>query len=79
MKVKKILKLIVCILGAIILSVFIWLVLHMLPKILMFFVAFLIVVYLYWPSKKRVLFLEILGPVLALELTLLLTINLIIL
>jgi len=76
---KRILKFIVWTLGAIILSAFIWSALYILPRILMFFVAFLIIVCLYWPGKKRGLFLGVLGPVLALELTLLLTINLIIL
>jgi len=77
--IKKILKFIVCILGAIILSVFIWAILYLLPKILMFFVVSLIVVYLYWTGKKHGLFLKIFSSVLLLELLLLLTISLIIL
>lgn len=79
----RMLKFIMCILGAIMLSVPIWFALLLLggehPRILAFLIASLAVAYLYWPGKKHGLFLEVLGPVLLLELLLLLTINLIIL
>ena len=56
-----------------------WLASLRLPlRILTFLIPGLIVAYLYWPGKKRGLFFGVLGPVLALELALLLTINLII-
>lgn len=76
---RQVLKLIKFTFGAIVLSTFFWTGLYVLPRILTFLVAGLILVYLYWPSKKRGFFLRVLGPVLALELALLLTINLIIL
>jgi len=60
-------------------STFLWTGLYVMPRLLMFLVAGLIVAFLYWFGKKRGLFLRVLGPVLALELALLLTINLIIL
>ena len=76
---RKVLKLIRFTFGAIVLSTFLWTGLYTLPRILTFLIAGLIVFCLYWPSKKRGLFLKVLGPVLVLELALLLTINLIIL
>ena len=76
---KRVLKLIKFTFGAIVLSTFLWTGLYAMPRILTFLVAGLVVFCLYWPSKKRGLFLKVLGPVLALELALLLTIRLIIL
>ncbi len=75
---KRVLKLIKFTFGAIVLSSFLWVALCGLPRILTFLVAGLVVAYLYWPGKKRGLFLGVLEPVLALELALLLTINLMI-
>lgn len=75
---KRVLKLIGFTLGAIALSTLLWSALCLMPRILMFLVAGLVVAYLYWPGKKRGLFLGVLGPVLALELAVLLTINLMI-
>ncbi len=75
----QVLKLIKFTFGAIVISTFLWTGLYAMPRILTFLVAGLILVYLYWPNKKRGLLPKILGPVLALELALLLTINLIIL
>ncbi len=75
---KRVLKLIVFTFGAIALSALLLTVLCALPRILTFLVAGLVVAYLYWPGKKRGLFLGVLEPVLALELALLLTINLMI-
>ncbi len=76
---RQVLKLIKFTFGAIVLSTFLWTGLYAIPRILTFLVAGLILVYLYWFGKKRGLLLRILGPVFALELALLLTINLIIL
>lgn len=76
---KRVLKLIGFTFGAIALSTFLWSALYLMSRILTFFIAGLVVAYLYWPGKKRGLFLGVLGPVLALELVLPLTINLIIL
>ena len=75
----QVLKLIKFTFKAIVISTFLWTGLYVMPRILMFLVAGLILAYLYWPGKKRGLLPEVLGPVLALELALLLTINLIIL
>lgn len=77
--IRQVLKLIKSTFGAIVLSTFLWTGLYVMPRIFMFLVAGLIVAFLYWFGKKRGLFLGVLGPVLALELALLLTINLIIL
>jgi len=77
----RVLKLVKFTFGAIVLSSFLWLPLcglSNLSPILTFLIAALVVAYLYWPGKKRGLFLGVLGPVLALELAVLLTINLII-
>jgi hypothetical protein len=76
---RQVLKLIKFTFKAIVLSTFLWTGLYVMPRILMFLAAGLILVYLYWPGKKRGFFPKVLGPVFALELALLLTINLIIL
>ena len=76
---RQVLKLIKFTFGAIVLSTFLWTGLYVLPRIFTFLVAGLIVVCLYWLGKKSGLFLKVLGPVFALEIALLLTINLIIL
>ena len=75
---RQVLKLIKFTFGAIVVSTFLWTGLYVMPRILMFLVAGLILVYLYWFGKRSGLFLKVLGPVFALELALLLTINLII-
>ncbi len=56
-----------------------WVVFSLMPRVLTFLIAGLIVFYLYWPGKKRGLFLTVLGPIILLELLSFLTINLIIL
>lgn len=76
---RQVLKLIRFTFGAIVVSTFLWTGLYVLPRILTFLVAGLVVACLYWLGKKPGLFLKVLGPVFALELALLLTINLIIL
>ena len=55
-----------------------WVLFSSIPRIFTFLIAGLIVTYLYWPNKKRGLFLTILGSVFLLELLSFLTINLII-
>jgi len=84
--VGRVLKLTTFIFGAIVLSIFFQLALLFLWVLALRFipngtdlVTGLVIAYLYWPGKKRGLFLRVLGPVLALELALFLTINLIIL
>jgi len=84
--INQVLKLIAFTFGAIVLSIFFQLALLLLWALGLRFipngtnlVTGLAIAYLYWPGKKRGLFLRALGAVLALELALLLTINLIIL
>jgi hypothetical protein len=75
----KMLKFTMCMLGAIVLSLFFFLAsLFLFPSYFASILAFLILVYLYWP-KKRWLFSEVLGPVFLLGFLLSLTISLIIL
>ncbi len=76
---RQVLELIKFTFKAIVFSTFLWTGLYVMPRIVMFLAAGLILVYLYWPGKKRGFFSRVLGPVFALELALLLTINLIIL
>lgn len=80
----QVLKLITPTLAAIVLSIFFQLALFFLWALVLRsipggtdFVTALVVVYLYWPGKKRGLFLTVFGAVLALELALLLTIKMI--
>jgi hypothetical protein len=83
---SRVLKLITFTFGAIVLSIFFQLALLFLWALALRFipggtelVTGLVIAYLYWHGEKRGLFLRIFGPVLALELALFLTINLIIL
>lgn len=76
---KQVLRLIKFTFGAIALSTFLWTGLYVMPRIFMFLAAGLILVCLYWFGKKRSFFLRVLDSVFALELALLLTINLLIL
>jgi hypothetical protein len=80
----QVLKLIGFTSGAIVLSIFFQLVLFFLWALALRFVpggtnfvTGLVIVYLYWPGKKRGLFLRVFGAVLVLELALLLTIKLV--
>lgn len=84
--VRQVLKLIAFTFGAIVLSIFFQLALFFLWALALRFmpsgtelVTGLVIAYLYWPGKKRGFFLRVFGAVLALELAMLLTINLIIL
>ena len=81
---RQVLKLITFTSGAIVFSIFfqfalflLW-ALQLMPNITDI-VTILVIAYLYWPGKKRGLFSEILGPILVLEMALILTISLIIL
>lgn len=56
-----------------------WTGMYLMPRIITLLIAGFILTYLYWPGKKRGLFLTVLGPVFLLELLLFLTINLIVL
>lgn len=83
---SRVFKLITITFGAIVLSIFFQLALLFLWVLALRFipngtdlVTGLVIAYLYWPGKKRGLFLKVLGAVLALELALFLTIRLIIL
>jgi hypothetical protein len=78
----QVLKLITSTLAAIMVSIFFQLALFFLWALdlmphLTTLVTILVIICLYWPGKKRGLFLRVFGAVLALELALLLTINLI--
>lgn len=83
--VSRVLRLIAYTFGAIVLSLLfqllmlvLWaLVLHLVPHGTDIVTA-LVIAYLYWPGKKRGLLLEVLGPILALELALLLISGLIV-
>ena len=80
--VGQVLKLITSTLAAIVVSIFFQLVMFFLWALALRFVPFgtefitgLVIVYLYWPGKKRGLFWRVFGAVLVLELALLLTIG----
>lgn len=82
--IRKVLKLIKFTFGAIVLSIFFQLVMFFLWALALRFVpggteliTGLVIVYLYWPGKKRGLFWRVLGAVLVLELALLKTTGLI--
>lgn len=84
--VRQVLKVIAFTFGAIVLSIFFQLALFFLWALALRFipsgtelVTGLVITYLYWPGKERGFFLRVFGAVLALELAMLLTINLIIL
>ena len=81
---KQVFKLIGVTFGALVLSMLFQLVLFFLWALALRFVPFgtnlvtvFVIAYLYWPGKKRGLFLKVFGAVLALELALLLTVGLI--
>ena len=82
--IRKVLKLIRFTFAAIVLSIFFQLVMFFLWALALRFIpggteliTGLVIVYLYWPGKKRGLFLKVFGAVLALELALLLTMGII--
>jgi len=82
--IRKVLKLITFTFGAIVLSIFFQLVMFFLWALALRFipsgtnlVTGLVIVYLYWPGKKRGLFWRVFGAVLALEFALFLTTGLI--